>query len=599
MKRILGGTLAVVIGLGACAKAKEPVLEVATTVAGYRNITVTAEATGKVEPINIVDIKSKAGGQIIEMPVETGTRVRRGDVIVKLDPRDVQSRFDQAQANYESAEARLNNARLNKERNDKLFAEGVLTAREHETSALDLKNAETSLLSSKAALDLAQQQLDDATILAPSDGIILEKIVSEGTVIASASGSASGGTTLVRMADLSEVRAKVLVTETDIGKVTQGLTAQVLVDAYPGRVFEGRVEKVEPIAVVEQNVTMFPVLVRLPNEDGALKPGMNGEIGILVDSKQNVLAVHPDAIRTQQVAAQIAPQFGLTAEQVNEAVRTQRANGGIEFAPNDESASQAVGGQGRQNAGQSRGDSNARGGQNGRQGGGGAQGGRGQQIQVTDAQCQQVTSTLASKPELQAQIDAARAKMQDPSADRQAIMAEIQKIYADAGLDNQVVSACNRRSMGSQPGRGGGRGGRGGGRGGRGGGMGGGGAAGNGGAAGQLGQREGGASGRMLPTEGVVYVQVGTDSTGKATFEPRWVRMGIQDFDSVEILAGLRPNERVAMLAQAVLQNQRDQARARQQQQQSVIPGTNTAPRGGGGGNRGGGGGRGGRGGML
>jgi hypothetical protein len=97
----------------------------------------------------------------------------------------------------------------------------------------------------------------------------------------------------------------------------------------------------------------------------------------------------------------------------------------------------------------------------------------------------------------------------------------------------------------------------------------------------------------MLPTEGVVYVEVGTDSAGKPKFEPRWIRMGIQDFDSVEILAGLRAGERVAMLAQAVLQNQRDQARARQQQSQSVIPGANAGQRG----NRGGGG-RG-RGGML
>jgi len=599
VKRILIGTLAVV-GLAACKKESEPQLQMATTVADYRDITVTAEATGKIEPINVVDIKSKAGGQIIQMPVETGTRVQKGDIIVKLDPRDVQSRYDQAKANFDAATARVANAEINKERNDQLFAAKVLTAREHEQSALDLTNARTALLSSQAALDLAQQQKDDATITAPSAGVILEKIVSMGTVIASASGSASGGTTLVRMADLSEVRAKVLVTETDIGKVTEGLTAQVLVDAFPGRVFVGVVEKIEPIAVVEQNVTMFPVLVRLPNADGALKPGMNGEIGILVDSKQNVLAVHPDAIRTQQVAAQIAPQFGLTTDQVNEAIRVQRSSGGRDLdAPGgDDSASVPVGG---------RVDS-TRGGQPGRQGGG-----RGQQIQVTDAQCQQVATALAAAPNVQKQIADIRAKFQDPAADRTVLTAEMAKIYTDAGLDQRVVSACSRRSMGAQGGRGGGqaggRGGRGGntagGRGGRGGGR---GAGGNGGASGEgpagaLGQRPGGATGRMLPTEGVVYVEVGTDSAGKPKFEPRWIRMGIQDFDSVEILAGLRAGERVAMLAQAVLQNQRDQARARQQQSQSVIPGANAGQRGGpgGGSNRGGGrgGGGGGRGGML
>jgi HlyD family secretion protein len=610
VKRILLGSL-VLVGLTACNRQKAPELQMATAVSGYRNIVVMAEATGKIKPINVIDIKSKAGGQIIEMPVETGTRVVKGDLIVQLDKRDVESRYAQAKANWESAKARLENSKKNKERNDALLAEGVITRQTAEASELDLKNNETAMLSQTAALELAQQQMDDATILAPSEGVILEKIVSMGTVIASASSSASGGTTLVRMANLSEVRAEVLVTETDIGKVDEGLTASVLVDAYPGRVFTGVVEKIEPVAFVEQNVTMFPVLVRLPNEDGALKPGMNGEVAIKVDEKNNVLAVPPDAIRTQQVAAQIAPQFGLTAEQVNEAIRNQKANGGVEFdvAPSDDSV--RVGGD---SAGRTAGDTTQRqagqaGGQGGRQGGQG--GGRGQQVQVTAEQCEKVTSTFSTKPQLQAQIDAERAKLRDPGADRTAVMAQLTKIFTDAGLDQQVVNACNRLAMGgnARGGRGGGGGARGGGgAGGRGGRGGGGGAAGGNG--GNFGQRPGGASGRMLPTEGVVYVQVGTDSAGKPKFEPRWIRMGIQDFDNVEIIAGLRPNERVALLAQAVLQNQRDQAAARQRQNQSIIPGTNTQMPGGRGGNPGGGpgggnpgggrgGGGGGRGGMM
>src|SRR6185295_9258125 len=134
-----------------------------------------------------------------------------------------------------------------------------------------------AVIRAQQALELAKQRVADATIKAPIEGTILDKLVSMGTVIASASNSASGGTTIVKMADLTKVRARVLVSETDIGKVSKGLETSVLVDAYPNRPFLGVVEKMEPQAIVDQNVTMFPVLVTLANEEGALMPGMNGE----------------------------------------------------------------------------------------------------------------------------------------------------------------------------------------------------------------------------------------------------------------------------------------------------------------------------------
>src|SRR5690606_31903574 len=118
----------------------------------------------------------------------------------------------------------------------------------------------TQVIRSETNLDLAQQRLEDATVVAPSAGVVIEKLVSLGTVILSATNSAGGGTILVKMADLSEVRARVLITETDIGQVVPGLPATVTVDAFPNRVFNGVVEKIEPQAVIEQNVTMFPIL---------------------------------------------------------------------------------------------------------------------------------------------------------------------------------------------------------------------------------------------------------------------------------------------------------------------------------------------------
>src|SRR5690606_7640697 len=102
----------------------------------------------------------------------------------------------------------------------------------------------------------------------------------------------------------------------DIGSVRSGLPATVVVDAYPDRPFRGTVEKIEPQAVVQQSVTMFPVLVSIENVEGLLKPGMNGEVSILIDRRENVLAVPNDAVRSVREAATAAAALGLDPERV-------------------------------------------------------------------------------------------------------------------------------------------------------------------------------------------------------------------------------------------------------------------------------------------
>src|SRR4029453_4993803 len=140
--------------------------------------------------------------------------------------------------------------------------------------------------------------LEDVTITAPSAGTVIARNVSQGQVITSSTSGASGGTVLLSIANLGTVYDSTLVTESDIGKVKPGQAASVTVDAYPGRTFRGVVEKIEPRATVQQSVTMFPVLIRIDNRDGALMPGMNSDVSILVDERDNVLAVPVDAVRS-------------------------------------------------------------------------------------------------------------------------------------------------------------------------------------------------------------------------------------------------------------------------------------------------------------
>jgi len=293
-----------------------------------RDITMTVEATGTVEPVDLVEVKSKASGQILKMPVQVGSVVKRGDLLAQIDKVDVQNQYDQAAAALRAAQTKSTISKAQADRADQLFAGQVITAEEHEAATLDLANARSQLVKASTDLDIARQKLADATVRAPVSGTIIAAPVTVGQVISSATSSVSGGTTLLQMADLSRVRIRALVSETDIGSLHPGQSASVSVDAYPQRPFRGSVEKIEPQAVVQQSVTMFPVLVSISNEAGILLPGMNGEVTVVVDERTGVPAVPLDAVRTVRELPTVAKSLGLDADSLQAVLRTMRAQRG-------------------------------------------------------------------------------------------------------------------------------------------------------------------------------------------------------------------------------------------------------------------------------
>lgn len=425
MRRYLGAVL--VIAAAACAK-KQVAPTVQTATVTRRDIIVDAQANGTIEPITIIDVKSKASGVITQMPVETGTHVKPGDLIVQIDTRDVQNRYDQAKAALDAAQAKLQVAEADKARNEQMFKARVITPQEYEQVAVNYENAKSGVVSAKASLDLAKQSLEDATVRAPSEGTIITKNVAVGTVIASATGSVSGGTTIVQMADLGVVRIRALFNETDIGNVHPGEPANVTVDAYPDRRFSGTVEKIEPQAVVQQNVTMFPVLVNLENGEGLLRPGMNGEVSVLIDERDNVLAIPNDAIKSPREAVATGAMLGLSADTITAQLKAQgfnpgargggfgrgRRNGG--GGPNGGNGGQPGANGGQTNGAQTTGAATTSGGdvmlvaQQGQQGGfQGGQGGFG--MQVSQADCDKIDAVLKKHPKEKAQLDSLRNKM--------------------------------------------------------------------------------------------------------------------------------------------------------------------------------------------
>lgn len=313
--------------VAACAKkAASPATTIQTAAATRQDLVVDVEATGVIQPINAVQVRSKASGQIIKMPVELGSRVKPGDLLVQIDPRQVQNLYDQASAALQAAQANLAVTKTQLDRAQDLAKAGVLTAPDLETAQLNYANAQAQLATAKTNLDNAKIALEDATIVAPISGVVIEKDVSLGQVISSATNTVGGGTLLLQMADLNQVMDSSLVSESDIGSVRPGQQASVKVDAYPNRTFHGTVEKIAPEATVQQSVTMFPVLVRLDNHDGALMPGMNSDVSVLIQQRSNVVTVPNDAVRQPQEGAAVASALGLDPAQVGAEIKSQLAS---------------------------------------------------------------------------------------------------------------------------------------------------------------------------------------------------------------------------------------------------------------------------------
>ncbi len=345
--RILGALLSLSVAAAGCNKGEAvPVAELQTTSVTKGALRITAEATGSVEPIRKVEVKSKASGEVLSLSVDVGDLVQTGALLARIDPRDVRNSYDQAMADLEVARARLEISQAQNKRSKDLLDAGVITAQEYENSRLDLANSQAGLVKAVTNKELAELRLSDVTITAPLAGTIISKSVEEGQVIQSASGNVSGGTTLFVMANLLEMQVRTLVDETDMGQIREGMTATVKVEAFPDRTFQGYVDKVEPMGVVQQSVTMFPVIVRLDNRDGTLRPGMNADVEILVDEASDILLVPNNAIVLPQDVGPAAIVLGLDVESIDLAALGGRGarGAGAGRPAGDSAAAPAAGG---------------------------------------------------------------------------------------------------------------------------------------------------------------------------------------------------------------------------------------------------------------
>jgi len=318
LKQILLCTIALLVVACTEEQAITPTFDTASVSRG--TIEVNVSSAGMVEPLATVEVKSKASGEVLKLHVETGNFVEAGTLLVHIDPRTVRNRLDQAEAELKAANSRRTIAQSQMKRAESLVQQGTFTQADLEQATLDLANAEATVVTARVSVENARIAVGDTDVRAPITGTVITKPVEKGQVISSPTQDFGGGTLLLTMADLGAVQIRMLVNETDIGKVRPGMHTTVTVTAYPNQPFPGEVTKIEPQAIDIFDVTIFEVLISIDNADGVLMPGMNAEVDVRIARSEDVLVVPIMAMRTARDIASTASMLDISEDELRQSV---------------------------------------------------------------------------------------------------------------------------------------------------------------------------------------------------------------------------------------------------------------------------------------
>jgi HlyD family secretion protein len=293
-------------------------------------------ATGKIQPITKVEVKSKASGIVEKLFVDINNKVRKGDPLAELDQQEILAQVEAqkaqlvaAQANVGTYEANIEQDKVNAaapdlpmykttlDRNVQMQKDGVVSQQALDNANKDylaalnkrdgakaqigvdmakLKQAQAQVLQSQASLKQLEEQLSYTTIVAPMDGVVLSRDVEIGDAVSSILVLGSTATLVMTEGDTSQVYVKGKVDEADIAHVYMNQPARIKVESFRDRIFNGRVTKIAPLGVEKDNVTTFEVRVSIDNPGGELKANMTANAEILLDEHKGVLTVPENAV---------------------------------------------------------------------------------------------------------------------------------------------------------------------------------------------------------------------------------------------------------------------------------------------------------------
>jgi len=299
---IIGLLLVVAVLLIILGSKRDPVYTVQTEKVTKRTITQTVTATGKIYPEVQVIITPEVSGEIIALPVKEGMKVKRGDVLIKIKPDIYIALRDRANAELTSARASMIKTESDYKRAKELFSKGLISSADLEQSYTTYEMSKANYDQAEAALKQANENLSKTTIYSPMDGTVSQLKVELGERVLGT--SQFQGTTVMTVADLTRMEARVDVGENDINLISIGDTARIDVDALPDKKLIGVVYEIGNSAKTtglgtQEEVTNFEVKIRILNKEVLLRPGMSMTATIETETKKDVFAVPIQSVTTR------------------------------------------------------------------------------------------------------------------------------------------------------------------------------------------------------------------------------------------------------------------------------------------------------------
>ena len=296
---------------------------------GPKQLELIVEASGAIEAISAVEIKSKASGEILYLGAEVGDFIQKGDVLARIDQRTPSNTLSQTQADLDVAIVRLGNADSQLKRGIELHKAKSISDKAFEDIQEQHATAKAQLVRAEVFLENANIALDDTLVRSPIKGTVIFRPVEIGQVITSPTAAVGGGTLLMTMANLNQVRVRAVVDEIDIGKISLDQEVTLRVSAFRNKKFTGIVSKVEPLGLDVQNVTTFPVLIDIENKENLLLLGMNTEVEIEILNEKASLAVPSGSLRTRKDISFVAALVGVSKEDIRAFLSTRHEDEGF------------------------------------------------------------------------------------------------------------------------------------------------------------------------------------------------------------------------------------------------------------------------------
>jgi HlyD family secretion protein len=287
-------------------------------------------ATGSVRPDITVQVGSEVSGKLLSVDVDFNSTVEAGDVLAVIDPENLQNRVSQSEAQVENrrSDIRINDASLKRaevnlaqakrslDRREQLYAESAIsqaqleeTERSMQLAAADLELAKARLEGSRSSLKQAEADLRTARvdlsrtkIRSPIKGVVIERLVDPGQTVAA---SFSAPELFKIAGDLSKIKIDAAIVESDVSGLDAGDPVTFSVDAYPGRVFKGRVDQLRLKSQTQSNIVTYTAVISSDNEDRVLMPGMTTNLQVTTNSKQDILRIPATAERFRPTPDQI------------------------------------------------------------------------------------------------------------------------------------------------------------------------------------------------------------------------------------------------------------------------------------------------------